>query len=162
MPQSDKLLLNNLNFKISKHGLIPKHRQWPVQTTSVKETGGRKSVCPQEVSWKSLWYLLNAWSVDHLQRLVDFQKRTKTCKSQSEWAIKSMCVQTNTLLFFLWHCKTLSVHYLRLNITITALQAIKPTYVWGKLTSTSLEVWQWGNEDLVKEQRAAIHFDGTW
>lgn len=30
-----------------------------------------------------------------------------------------------------------------------------------KLTSSSLEVWQRGHEDLMKEERTAVHLDGT-
>lgn len=48
------------------------------------------------------------------------------------------------------------------HIFIWAHQAITPTLLYVKLTSTSLEVWHWRNENLVEEQRAAVHFDGAW
>lgn len=132
---------------------------------------GKKRRLPARGELKTQWY---NWTTDcELTRCLKcrpsaetgrFSEKDKNLQITKKWrrtAIKKgESVQTKTLLFFLWHCKTLSVHYSRLKIT--ALKAIVPKLVCVKLTSSSLEVWQWGNEDLVKEQRAAIHFDGTW
>lgn len=95
-------------------------------------------------------YLLDAWRVDHLQRLVDFQKRTETCRYAKKWkrsAIKrGQRVQIKTLLYFFFYIGLLTKLWTLSVYRITALQAISVSACKTDLPQPgSLAEREWGS-----------------